>query len=292
MPDHPPLPDWNDLRDLLLMHEAGSLSAAARRAGVSQSTMSRRLAALEAGGFPLLLRGAGGGLEPTARGAALLQAARAMRQAHDALVPSPEGAAPPIRVAACEVTAGLFLADALSAWAARGGVAADLSVHEDLFALPPAGYDILVTPAESAPDGAAAVEIGQIDWGLYAAPDYLARCAPDPGAATLDGHRVIRASASLAEISAYRWLAGLGGQVAMLSSSPLAQRAACERGQGIALLPGALAAGLVAVGLPGPPPTPVWMLADARDASHPRIAAFLRWARSHFRRRRSSPPSP
>src|SRR5690606_41180232 len=42
-----PPPDWNDLRDVLLMAEAKSLSEAARRAGVSQSTMSRRLVAIE-----------------------------------------------------------------------------------------------------------------------------------------------------------------------------------------------------------------------------------------------------
>jgi Bacterial regulatory helix-turn-helix protein, lysR family len=43
-----PFPDWNDLRDILLITDAGSLSGAARIAGISQSTMSRRLSAIEA----------------------------------------------------------------------------------------------------------------------------------------------------------------------------------------------------------------------------------------------------
>ncbi|KAB2881022.1 MAG: LysR family transcriptional regulator, partial [Albidovulum sp.] len=61
-----PPPDWNDLRDVLLMAEAKSLSEAARRAGVSQSTMSRRLVAIEQGGLAVFSRDAAGALVPTA----------------------------------------------------------------------------------------------------------------------------------------------------------------------------------------------------------------------------------
>lgn len=46
-------PDWNDLRWVLAVHEAGSLSAAARALGVSRSSMSRRIAVIEAGGRPV-----------------------------------------------------------------------------------------------------------------------------------------------------------------------------------------------------------------------------------------------
>ena len=39
--------DWNDLQTLLAIAECGSLSAAARALGVSQSTVSRRLQSIE-----------------------------------------------------------------------------------------------------------------------------------------------------------------------------------------------------------------------------------------------------
>src|SRR5947208_17157882 len=39
--------DWNDLRFLLALHRRGSLNAAAKELGVTKTTMSRRLAALE-----------------------------------------------------------------------------------------------------------------------------------------------------------------------------------------------------------------------------------------------------
>lgn len=286
MPPKTDLLDWNDLRDVLLIHEAGSLSAAARRASVSQSTMSRRLAAIEAGGQRLFARDHEGRLSLTELGAACVAAARAMRLAYDQLEPALGATVRPLRIAACEMTAHLFMADALPDWADRGKDPADLSVYEDLFVLPATDYDILVAPAESLPEGSEGIEIGRIDWALFATPGYLAAHPVRPGANSLDGHRVIRASGSVAEVGAYRWLAGLGGTVAMLSSSPLAQLEACARGQGVALLPLALAGAdprLERVGVSVGAGSPVWLLADAREASHPRIAAFLRWARARFR---------
>ena len=47
MPQQPTLGDWDDVRVLLAIAEAGSLSEAARRLGVSQPTIGRRLKALE-----------------------------------------------------------------------------------------------------------------------------------------------------------------------------------------------------------------------------------------------------
>ncbi|MCV2870057.1 LysR family transcriptional regulator [Defluviimonas sp. WL0002] len=288
MPVSSDLPDWNDLRDLLLVHEAGSLSAAARFAGVSQSTMSRRLAAVEAGGARAFARDALGALALTERGEAMVLAARVMRAAYDDLLANLDAVPRPIRIAACEVTAQLFVADALPEWARQGRDPADLAIYDDLFSLPAAQYDILVTPGESLPEGAQGLEIGRIDWGLYAAPGYLAVHPVRPGANALDGHKVIRASGSLGEIGAYAKLKALGGQPAMTSSSPVAQLEACARGLGLALLPKALARDdgrIRELGMPVADASPVWLIADAKEASHPRIATFLRWARGHFRSR-------
>lgn len=279
------LPQWNDLHDVLRVHEAGSLSEAARRAGVSQSTMSRRIAAIEAGGRRVFRRAAGGGLDLTDRGLAMVAAARGMRAAFEAAAAGFSARQLPLRIAACEVTAQLFIADALPDWSRRSEVPADLAVHEDLFALARSDYDILVMPADGPAAGMVGVEVGWMDCALFAAPAYLARNPVAAGARRLDGHQVIRASGSLALVGGYRWLEGAGGRTAMLSSSPLAQREACARGQGIALLPLAIGAAdgrLVRLGIAVPGGSPVWLLADAGDASHARIAGFLRWARRHF----------
>jgi len=53
--------DWDDLRSFLALARTGSLSAAARALNVRQTTMGRRLAAMETrAGAPLLTRSSEG----------------------------------------------------------------------------------------------------------------------------------------------------------------------------------------------------------------------------------------
>ena len=68
--------DWTWLRDFAAVAEGGSLSAAARRLGVSQPTLTRRVAALEAHlGSEVLHRGPRG-IQLTEIGETLLPAVR------------------------------------------------------------------------------------------------------------------------------------------------------------------------------------------------------------------------
>ena len=74
-------PDWTLTRSFLAVADLGSLSAAARSLSLSQPTLGRHIAALEAQlGLPLFSRAARG-LIPTDAAAALLPHARAMRDA-------------------------------------------------------------------------------------------------------------------------------------------------------------------------------------------------------------------
>jgi len=77
--------DWNQLRTFLVAAEAGTLSAAARRLGLSQPTVSRQVASLEAALGVTLFERAGKGLVLTQAGAGLLADARAMGAAADRL---------------------------------------------------------------------------------------------------------------------------------------------------------------------------------------------------------------
>lgn len=64
--------NWDDLRYVLAISRSGSLSGAARRLGVDQTTVSRRLAALERDlGTPMFLR-TRGGMTPTETGKAAI----------------------------------------------------------------------------------------------------------------------------------------------------------------------------------------------------------------------------
>lgn len=280
----PDFPDWNDLRDILLIAEAGTLSAAARASGVSQSTMSRRLAAIEATGNPVFLRDEAGRMTPNSRGRVLVDAAREMQAVYEKLRQSMTDAPMQLRIVACDMSARLFLGPALPVWAARSGRHASVTIVEDFSHA--AGYEIMIGPMASVPEHCAGQSIGRVEWGLYASPGFVVTNKIRAALATLDGQPMIRAAGSLAESPAYRWLSRQGGSVAMLVSSTGAMIEGCAAGMGIALLPVSLAendARLLPVQGPRAPSTEVWAITEASRAEEPQIAGFFRWARNHFR---------
>lgn len=281
-----PFPDWNDLRDILLITNAGSLSGAARIARISQSTMSRRLAAIEANGQPVFLRDETGRMSPNARGQELVAAAREMAAVYDRVKARLTESGPPLRVASCEMMAKLFLSPALPVWSSRMDSAAELQIHEDVYALEQDSFEVMVAPMAAAPERSTGQLLGVLQMGLFAAPQYVAANRIRGGLETLDGQGVIRASKVLADVESYRWLARQGGNVAMLSPNIPTMAEACAAGLGVALLPLDLAGHdprLLPLDGMKPPPCEVWAVADAKAASDPRVAGFLKWARGHFR---------
>lgn len=76
--------DWNLARAFCATAEHGSLSAAARTLGLTQPTLSRQVAALEAGLGVALFERIGKRLVLTPAGIRLLDHARAMSAAADA----------------------------------------------------------------------------------------------------------------------------------------------------------------------------------------------------------------
>lgn len=83
--------DWNRARAFLATAEAGSLSAAARQLGLTQPTLSRQVAALEAELGATLFERLGKRLVLTETGASLLPHLRAMGQAAEAVALAASG---------------------------------------------------------------------------------------------------------------------------------------------------------------------------------------------------------
>lgn len=77
--------DWNQLKAFLETAETGSLSAAARKLGLSQPTLSRQVAAIERSMGVTLFERVGKAMALTPTGLDLLEHARAMGLAADAL---------------------------------------------------------------------------------------------------------------------------------------------------------------------------------------------------------------
>jgi DNA-binding transcriptional LysR family regulator len=283
------LSDWSDLRTILAIARAGTLSGAARGLGLNQSTVSRRLQAIERdAGERLFVRGGDGGLEPTALGMRLVGAAEEMRTAFEAARAALSGAETPIRIATCEAIANAVLAPVLPRWAVEEGGRFDIAVHDDLFVLPDDDFDVLVTPLESAPPDMVGSRIARLDWGLYAGKAWLSRHPAPPPGESLAGSAVIAASGSLAEVEAYRWFAGLGGKPVASATSPLAMADLAAHGVGIALLPRLAAAGdrrLMELAFSGLPTSDVWMVARRAAAERRQVAAFLKWSRRNLKDR-------
>lgn len=85
--------DWNRARAFLATAEAGSLSAAARRLGLTQPTLSRQVAALEADLDVTLFERVGKKLALTETGESLLEHVRAMGEAAMAMTFAASGRA-------------------------------------------------------------------------------------------------------------------------------------------------------------------------------------------------------
>ena len=281
------LSDWSDLRTILAIARAGTLSGAARALGLSQSTVSRRLQAIErAVGGQVFVRSSDGGFAPGPLGARLVGAAEEMRAAFETARAALSGAETPVRIATCEAIANAVLTPVLPRWAVEEGGRFDIAVHDDLFALPDDDFDVLVTPLESAPDDMVGSRIARLDWGLFAGEAWLARHPAPPEAESLAGCAVIAASGSLAEVEAYRWFAGLGGKPVASATSPLAMADLAAHGVGIALLPRLVAAGdsrLTEIPFAGLPSSDVWMVARRAAAERPQVSAFLKWSRRNLK---------
>ena len=83
--------DWNQLRAFAVTVETGSLSAAARKLGLTQPTLSRQVAALEEALDVTLFERLGKRLAPTQAGLDLVEHVQAMQAAADAMALAASG---------------------------------------------------------------------------------------------------------------------------------------------------------------------------------------------------------
>lgn len=233
---------WDDQRAFLAVMETGSLSAGARRLGLSQPTVRARIEALEASLGTVLFTRSVHGLIPTSTAEAMAEPARAMAHASEAM----------LRAASAD------------AGAAAGRVRLSVSEFVGLEVLPPMLRSLrdkhpqLTVEYESSdvsanlldqqvdvavrmhpPEQAALVakKVPSIPLGLFAHRDYLEAYGHPASKADLGGHLFIgpdrnrsdlAVAARLAEPASIRW-------ITRTDSHP-AQLALARAGLGIAVV--------------------------------------------------------
>src|SRR5262245_32019625 len=217
--------DWTALRDFLAVADTGSLSRAARRLGVSQPTLTRRMAALEESLQAELFRRTPRGVELTEAGESILPAARQMEQeAHAALLAvsgRDTALAGLVRVTCTEGLGIHWLTPALVEFQlAHPAIEIQLLVQNQVLNLLQREADIAVRLSRPQQSDLVGRKVGEMGFGLYASQAYLARHGRPATVEDLAQHR------SVAFDETARWITGPGASLERaLSTAPVAYRA-------------------------------------------------------------------
>ncbi len=200
--------DWSLLRSFLAVVETGSLSAAAARIGTTQPTLGRHVRELEAVLGVVLFARSVRGLDPTEAALGLLDDARAMREAAEALALKAEGRAQQVtgtvRVTASTIVANLLLPPVLVALReAEPNIQVELVASDLAQNLLRRDADIALRMFDPTQNALIARKLGDTPLGLFAACDFLARRGPIRTVEDVLAHGVIGFDRSDAMLKAF-----------------------------------------------------------------------------------------
>jgi DNA-binding transcriptional LysR family regulator len=237
--------DWNDLRYFLSVARQGSTLAAARSLRVSQTTVARRVAALEqAVGVPLFeKRQAGYALTPAGEG--LLERAEEVEAAAtgfvDAAAAHQRNLTGAVRITTEEIFAVTLLAPLLrELHELHPEILIELDTGQRVLDLGAGEADIaLRSTSKPQPAGVVGRRLGKDDWTLYCSRDYAARHGVPRTTEELKTHALVGGGGGNLWRAYSAWIRELGleDQVALQQSSSTGLLSAVRSGFGIAVLP-------------------------------------------------------
>ncbi len=203
--------DWDDLRFILAAGRAGTLSAAARRLNVDQTTVSRRLAQAEAKLGTRLFERVTGQLQPTSLGLEAIARAEQMERqiaGLSGLISTAGAAAGPVRLTAVPLLANRLLVPALPDLTAQHpGLRLELLAEPRNLSLTRREADLALRLARPEQGGGTlARRIGRLDYAVYGPRGSRARNLPWIGYEEGSAH-----------IAPARWLARAEGPQSFLA---------------------------------------------------------------------------
>lgn len=300
MPSKPPeldlelLPSWG-LFALAVRHQ--SFAEAARRAGVTRSAVSQRIARLEARVGGELLRRTTRKVAPTARGLQLFDAASRLLDDANALDTvgrsAPECA---LRINAPGSLLGSGLTTVLSAFRAQSPGPLELSVENRPIDLFETRDDVVIRVARQLPPGVIGRKLGSDETVCVAAPSYVEKHGSPESPHSLVQHRCLRYRPTPLE-SEWRFTAPKGGDAFSVPITPLwtvddgaTLLALTRSGEGIAVMPGFMVRSELAIGgltrlLPSwkLSTLELWALLPAGRKAPPRARAFVDFLARRFK---------
>src|SRR4029453_7058325 len=237
--------DWKDLRYFLGVARAGSTLAAGRLLRVSQTTVARRIAALETAlGFPLFeKRQAGYALTPA--GEALLergeQGEASTARFSEAAAAQARDLTGTVRITSEEIYTQGLIAPLLRELQERPPtIMIELDTGQAVRDLGAGEADIaLRSSSQEQPAGLVGRRICIDDWTLYCSQDYAARHGVPKTVKQLKSHAIVGGGGGNLWRHYQAWLRSLGleEQVAMHHATSTGLLSAVRSGFGIAVLP-------------------------------------------------------
>jgi DNA-binding transcriptional LysR family regulator len=268
--------EWSDLRHVLTVARGGTLAAAARRLGVNQTTVARRLRAVEHALGARLFERRDGVLAPTAAGEAAIARAARVEQEVEALKSGVRGgeasAAGLVRLTAVPVLANRLLIPALpKLFAAHPGLRVELVAEPRNLNLTRREADIALRLARPESGTALARRIGRLDYAAYAPRRRGGESLP-----------WITYEEGLRHLPQARWVAAASNEDGpLLVNDAEAMLQALHAGLGKAVVPCFVGEGDMRLRrLPGPKAVlsrPLWLLVHRELRAQPRIAAVIAW---------------
>lgn len=289
------LTDWTLIRSFLAVAETGSLSAAARRLGLTQPTLGRHIAELEAALQLELFTRQPRGLAPTETAAALLPHARGMAEAAARLSLAAAGRemrlAGPVRITASRVVAHHLLPEILAGLRVEEpGIEIELVASDTAENLLFREADIALRMYRPDQLDLVAAHVADLALGLYAAPAYLDRRGRPATMEDLLAHDIVGFDRSELMI---RMMAGLGlvrrrGDFPVRCDDQLVHWNLVRAGLGIGGAQRIFADADPAVERIAPfprlPPLPLWIAAPEALRHQPRVARVFAWLADSLRR--------
>jgi molybdate transport repressor ModE-like protein len=276
--------DWNDYRVFLAIARHGTLSEAARRLGLSQPTMGRRLQALEEALARPLFQRTADGYVLTGEGESVLAHIEQMEEQATAVERKLAGESELeglVRVSTTEWFGVHRLAPILAdVRIDYPGLAIELITETRLVSLARREADLSFRFREFEEPDVVQVRAVTLDFGAYASPAYLERCG-QPGAGAGLGHTLITMDTGFGALADVSWLTGRlpDAGVGLRANSRDVQARLCAAGAGIAVLPCCVAgatAHLIALDLgEAPPGRTVWAGYHKDMKRSPRVRAVL-----------------
>lgn len=172
--------DWALLRSFLAVVEGGSLSAAAKRIGATQPTLSRHIRELETGLGVILFTRSAQGLNPTQAALGLIEDARSMGAAAEALNLKAQGRSQQlfgtVRITASVIVANLMLPPIVATLRqAEPSIQIEIVASDTNQNLLRRDADIAIRMADPTQNALIARKLGDTPMGLFATRAYFDR---------------------------------------------------------------------------------------------------------------------